>query len=128
MYWGIRIFEPGGAKRRTGPYTQQLWYFKRPKKLESGEYDCRLPLDDGLMPSRSSTYRLITEVTGKPARAMKLTIKNWFNETRPSESAQPRIRSTEAPAEDPSSLSLYDNFAAWRRIYRLPGGEQGPST
>ena len=34
----------------TGPYIEQLWYFQLPKKLESGEYDFRLPLGDGAMP------------------------------------------------------------------------------
>jgi hypothetical protein len=34
----------------TGPYIEQLWYNQVPKKLESGEYDFRLPLGDGANP------------------------------------------------------------------------------
>ncbi len=34
----------------TGPYIEQLWYFQHPRKLESGEYDFRMPLDDGAIP------------------------------------------------------------------------------
>jgi hypothetical protein len=33
----------------TGPYIEQLWYFQLPKKLESGEYDFRLPIGDGAL-------------------------------------------------------------------------------
>ncbi|KAL5086172.1 hypothetical protein Trisim1_009504 [Trichoderma cf. simile WF8] len=34
----------------TGPYIEQLWYFQHPKKSESGVYDFRLPIDDGVIP------------------------------------------------------------------------------
>lgn len=34
----------------TGPYIEQLWYFQRPKKHESGVYDFRIPLGDGVIP------------------------------------------------------------------------------
>lgn len=34
----------------TSPYIEQLWGLQRPKKLESGEYEFRLPLDKGAIP------------------------------------------------------------------------------
>lgn len=34
----------------TGPYIEQLWNLQRPQKLDSGEYEWRLPLGDGAIP------------------------------------------------------------------------------
>ncbi|KAL9474305.1 hypothetical protein ACSS6W_008685 [Trichoderma asperelloides] len=34
----------------TGPYIEQLWNFKHPKKQESGVYDFGIPIGDGAFP------------------------------------------------------------------------------
>jgi uncharacterized protein YbjT (DUF2867 family) len=34
----------------TSPYIEQLWGFQRPRKLDSGEYEFKLPLGDGAVP------------------------------------------------------------------------------
>ncbi|KAF2418503.1 NAD(P)-binding protein [Tothia fuscella] len=34
----------------TSPYIEQLWNLQLPTKLESGEYEFKLPLDDGAIP------------------------------------------------------------------------------
>jgi len=142
----------------TSPYIEQLWNLQGPKKLDSGEYNFRLPLDEGAipytclddlgyytrwifehpeksagldvkaavehvtLPQLASTF---TEVTGKPAKATNLTIDEWFKDVGLDAAGDHKIGSTRAAAEDPSLLTVHQNFSAWWRLYQQSGGNIG---
>jgi uncharacterized protein YbjT (DUF2867 family) len=141
----------------TSPYIEQLYDVQLPKKLESGEYDFRLPLDDGAIPytclddlgyyvrwifthpeksagldvklsvehvSLEQLASTFTQVTGKPAKATNLTIDEWFKESAFAANLDKKIGSSAAP-NDPSLLTVNENFSAWWRLYQRSGGNRG---
>ena len=142
----------------TSPYIEQLWGNQAPKKSESGEYEFRLPLDDGAIPytclddlgyyvrwilanpEKSAGLNLkaavehvtlkhlastFTEVTGKPAKATNITIEEWSKESPFSADGGHLIGSSTASPNDPSLLTVHDNFSNWWRIYQKSGGNKG---
>jgi hypothetical protein len=141
----------------TSPYIEQLYNVQLPKKLESGEYEFRLPLDDGAIPytclddlgyyvrwifthpeksagldvklsvehvSLKQLASTFTQVTGKPAKATNIPIDEWLKESAFGPGLDNKIGSSTAP-NDPTLLTVYENFSAWWRLYQRSGGNRG---
>ncbi|KAF3057676.1 hypothetical protein CFAM422_012175 [Trichoderma lentiforme] len=115
IYWGIRTFEiavQSGVKHYIWSsldnyaletkYDDDLrcghYYGKghHPKKSDSGVYDFRLPIDDGIIPY-------------------------WTQETGLSEEDMEHKIGTSTAPGDPSLLTFRQNFSAWWRIYQNCG-------
>jgi hypothetical protein len=142
----------------TSPYIQQLWSIQFPTKSTSGEYEFKLPLNDGAIPytpledlgyyvrwifnhpERSAGLNLkvavehvtlkqlastFTEVTGKPAKATNITIDEWFETVGLGPHRDHKIGSSKVSSDDPSLLTVYQNFSAWWRLYQRSGENKG---
>lgn len=142
----------------TSPYIEQLWSIQFPTKSISGEYEFKLPLNDGAIPytclddlgyyvrwifnhpERSAGLNLkvavehvtlkqlastFTEVTRKPAKATNITIDEWFETVGLGPQRDHRMGSSKVSSDDPSLLTVYQNFSAWWRLYQRSGENKG---
>jgi hypothetical protein len=66
-----------------------------------------------------------TEVTGKPARYENVSFEEYFKTGPFAKSAARKLGAEGAGEDDPSLLTIRQNFTAWWRLYQLSGGNTG---
>lgn len=95
------------------------WILTHPE--QSAGLDVKLSVEHVSLNQLAETF---TQVTGKPARAINLTIDKWFSEVGFGPRLDHKIGSSSAP-NDPSLLTVQQNFSAWWRLYQQSGGNKG---
>jgi uncharacterized protein YbjT (DUF2867 family) len=95
------------------------WILTHPEK--SAGLDVKLSVEHVSLKQLASTF---TQVTGKPAKATNVTIDEWFKESGFGKNLDHKIGSSSA-LNDPSLLTVYQNFSAWWRLYQGSGGNKG---
>jgi uncharacterized protein YbjT (DUF2867 family) len=142
----------------TSPYIEQLLDFQSPQRSDNGEYDFRLPLNNGAIPytclddlpyyvrwildnpEKSAGLNIgaavehvtlqhlastFTEVTGKPAKATNITVEEWFEGVGLNSRLNHLMASTNVSSDDPSLMTVGDNFSGWWRIYQQSADNKG---
>ncbi|KAF2099035.1 NAD(P)-binding protein [Rhizodiscina lignyota] len=96
------------------------WVFEHPG--ESAGMNLKLAVEHVSLPMFAEA---LTQVTGIPARSKNITIEEWI-QTGPFNTAQDfKMGSQSEPADDPSLLTVAQNFSAWMRLYQRSGGNKG---
>jgi hypothetical protein len=99
------------------------WIIDHPEK--SAGLNIKLSVEHVTLKQLASTF---TEVTGKPAKAINVTIDEWFEGAGMGKSS-PRgahlIGSSGQSPPDSTLLTVYDNFSNWWRLYQRSGGNKG---
>jgi len=96
------------------------WILAHPEK--SAGLNLKLSVEHVSLKQLASTF---TEVTGKPAKATNITIDEWFEGTGLATSGDHLIGSSKVSTDDPSLLTVHDNFSAWWRLYQQSAGNKG---
>jgi hypothetical protein len=96
------------------------WILTHPEK--SAGLNVKLAVEHVSLKQLAETF---TEVTGKPAKATNLSIDEWFEGSGLGAGRDHLIASTNVSSDDPSLLTVYQNFSAWWRLYQQSGGNTG---
>lgn len=98
------------------------WILDHPEK--SAGLNLKVAVEHVSLQQLADTF---TEVTKKPARAIDISIDEWFKEKGLFSSAQTdhRIGSSQALPSDTTLLTVTQNFSAWWRLYQRSGGNKG---
>lgn len=109
---------PYTCVEEMGPYVR--WIFDHPDR--SSGLNVKLAVEHVSLPQLASTF---TAVTGKPAKATNISIDDWLEAVSHGEGSDHKIGSSTVSADDPSLLTVRQNFSAWWRLYQRSGGNKG---
>ena len=96
------------------------WVFEHP--AESAGLNVKLAVEHVSLPMFAEA---LTEVTGKPARSKNISIEEWMRTGSFAKILDHKMGLSSEPADDPSLLTIEQNFSAWMRLYQRSGGNQG---
>ncbi|RDW85454.1 hypothetical protein BP5796_03779 [Coleophoma crateriformis] len=75
--------------------------------------------------SHKQLASVFTEVTGKPAKATNITSAEWFNQNGWEQFLDLKIGAASSLPEDPSLLTVRQNFTNWWKLYQQSGSNKG---
>lgn len=96
------------------------WILEHPD--ESAGLNVKVGIEHVTLPMLAATF---TEVTGKPARAVNVTVDQWVAEHGFESSSTSVFGSKKLVENDPSLVPRYDSLCAWWNIYQRSGGNTG---
>ena len=96
------------------------WVFEHPE--ESAGLNVKLAVEHVSLPMFAEAF---SEVTGKPARSKNISVEEWIHTSSFSKSLDYKMGSQSEPEDDPSLLTVNQNFSAWMRLYQRSGGNKG---
>jgi uncharacterized protein YbjT (DUF2867 family) len=97
------------------------WIFAHPER--SAGLNVKLAVEHVSLPQLAATF---TAVTGKPAKATSITPDEWAQGLAAlGINVEHLIASTNVSAQDPTLLTVHQNFSAWWRLYQRSGGNTG---
>lgn len=96
------------------------WVYEHPE--ESAGLNIKMAVEHVSLPMLAGAF---TSATEKPATSKNISIDEWLHAGPMQSSLEYKMGTKSEPEDDPSLLTVEQNFSAWMRLYQRCGGNNG---